>query len=103
MLTVKETAGQLKVSIATVYLLCEQRLLPHVRIGVGRGTIRVQEEDLKRFLEKAMVRNDPEPPAGSKSSAGQPFKHLDGERLIASWKRQGVGKGRRSAAKDSTQ
>jgi excisionase family DNA binding protein len=53
---VKEAANRLEVGISTVYALCDQGLLPHVRVGLGRGTIRISEDDLRVFLEKC--RND---------------------------------------------
>ena len=51
LLTVKEASQQLKVSPATVYQLCAEGKLPHVRIGTRRGTIRINETDLQAFLE----------------------------------------------------
>lgn len=53
--TVKQAAERLHVSIATVYQLCAERKLAHHRIGVGRGTIRISEEDLTAFLESCKV------------------------------------------------
>ena len=52
-LTVKEVAERLKVSQACVYALVAQGRLPAVRIGVGRGVIRFNEEDFLEFLEAA--------------------------------------------------
>jgi hypothetical protein len=40
--------------------------------------------------------------AGHAKAAGKPFTHLDGERLTASWQRQGVMRGCPSAAEDLT-
>ncbi len=40
-LTVKEYATLFGVSAATVYAMCASGKLPHVRLGVGRGTIRI--------------------------------------------------------------
>ncbi len=47
-----EVARRLEVSRATVYALCARGLLPHARVGVGRGVIRVNEQDLRVFLER---------------------------------------------------
>jgi excisionase family DNA binding protein len=52
-LTVKQVADQLQVSPATVYHLCAEQRLEHRRIGVGRGTIRISEEHLQKYLEVA--------------------------------------------------
>ena len=50
-LTVSEVAERLNVSVATVYNLVEQSRLAHHRIGVGRGAVRVSEEQLRAYLE----------------------------------------------------
>ncbi len=66
LLTVKEAAERVKVAPATVYLLCAQGRLAHLRVGTGgRGTIRIREQDLAAFLEEVMVR--PEAPGQAKS------------------------------------
>lgn len=56
LLKVKDVAERLKVSLATVYLLCSQGQLPHVRVGArGKGTIRVKEDDLAAFIETSQA------------------------------------------------
>jgi excisionase family DNA binding protein len=50
-LTVKEVAEFLRVSEGCVYSLAAQGVLPSVRIGVGRGVIRFQEEDVSAFIQ----------------------------------------------------
>lgn len=55
LLTVKEVAGRLKVSQACVYQLVAEQKLAHVRIGCGRGAIRIAERDLESFLESCRV------------------------------------------------
>jgi excisionase family DNA binding protein len=72
-LTVKQVAERLQVSAATVYQLCTERKLTHLRVGAGRGTIRVREEDLNAFLGGATVR--PAGPAGPKPPPLR-LKHL---------------------------
>ncbi len=52
MLTVKEVAARLKVSVATVYNLVAQGKLACHRIGTGRGAVRVSEDQLRSFLER---------------------------------------------------
>jgi excisionase family DNA binding protein len=54
-LTVGEAAERLGVSESLVYRLCEDRKLPHVRIGCGRGTIRILESDLDEFIQSCRV------------------------------------------------
>lgn len=51
MLKVKQVAERLNVPKSTVYSLVDNGLLPCVRIGLGRGTIRVEERDLEAFIE----------------------------------------------------
>lgn len=69
LLTVAETAERLRCSRALVYQLCERGRLPHHRLGVGRGTIRVSEGDLEMFLEQNRVEApSPEP--------RMPLKHI---------------------------
>ncbi len=48
---VREAAKRLEVSASIVYGLCAQGRLPHVRVGLGRGTIRISEDDVRSFLE----------------------------------------------------
>ena len=72
MLTVKQVAEKLGVSPTTVYGLCQRRKLRHLRVGLGRGAVRVDEKDLDEYLEGASVgpeRIQPAPPR-------QRFKHL---------------------------
>ena len=40
-LSVREYAVEYGISPATVYAMCAQKKLAHVRLGVGRGTIRI--------------------------------------------------------------
>jgi excisionase family DNA binding protein len=54
-ITVREVSHRLGVSAATIYSLCAVRRLGHIRLGVGRGTIRIREQDLDEYLAKAIV------------------------------------------------
>jgi excisionase family DNA binding protein len=53
--TVREVAEILRVSSATIYALCGNGKLPHIRVGSGRGAIRIRQEDLDAFIEGAVV------------------------------------------------
>ena len=55
MLTVSQVANRLNVSRSTIYNAIESGLLPHHRIGLGRGAIRISEEQLESFLESTKV------------------------------------------------
>jgi excisionase family DNA binding protein len=77
LLTVQQAAERLNVRPSTVYALCAGRKLPHARLGVGRGTIRIDEADLEDYLRSATVRPGeqaaPEPAAcGEKDAAARP-------------------------------
>ncbi len=55
MLTVRDVAVLLKVSQGAVYTLVESGVLPHHRIGAGRGVIRIREDDLDRYIDSCRV------------------------------------------------
>lgn len=52
-LTVKQAAQRLDCSKSLVYALCAAGRLRHYRIGVGRGTIRIEEHDLESVKQEA--------------------------------------------------
>ncbi len=58
-LTVKDAASRLGCSSNLVYLLCSERQLIHHRLGTGRGTIRISEEDLRAFVDTCRVSTNP--------------------------------------------
>ena len=59
MFTIIEVAKHLKCSPALIYALCKEGRLPHLRLGLGRGTIRVQAEDLETFKRECRVQLHP--------------------------------------------
>lgn len=70
-LSVQETAERLGVSPSLVYQWCQERTLPHLRLGTAgrRGKIRIDEADVDAFI------------AASRVEAGQgrtpvPLKHI---------------------------
>lgn len=70
LLTVKDVAARLNVSLSCVYQLVEAGRLPHHRIGLGRGAIRCSESDLSEYLagnrESSQVSESARPPARTK-------------------------------------
>jgi excisionase family DNA binding protein len=56
-LSIRQVAQRAGVSLALVYRWCEERRLPHYRLGgLGRrGRIQVEEADLDAFLESCKV------------------------------------------------
>ena len=93
LLTIKQAAKHLAVSLGTVYDLCAQRKLKHLRVGTGRGTIRIRDEDLDAYMNGATVPSEelttPQP-RSTKAGNSSGFKNLDGDRLLAAWRQQGV-------------
>jgi excisionase family DNA binding protein len=87
-LRVKDVAKRLSCSLSTVYQVIESGALPSHRVGVRQG-IRVSEDDLNEYLSQRRSVTRPQPIAETKRSGVQ-FKHLDGERLRAAWRQQGV-------------
>lgn len=73
MFTVKEVAARLRVSAASIYNLIESGKLACHRIGAGRGTIRVSEEDLSAFLSGCREVTSEAP----KPLPKQKLRHLD--------------------------
>jgi len=52
LLTVKEVAAFLRLSVAETYRLVNSKALNHFLVGPGKGAIRISETDLMTFLEK---------------------------------------------------
>lgn len=86
LLTVREASHRLRASASLVYQLCARGLLDHHRCGLGRGTIRISEKALEAYLEQSKVTTKSHPQGLPKEQ----FKHLDPQRMLAAWKRQGV-------------
>lgn len=51
-LSPKQVATRWSVAKSTVYALIASGMLPHVRVGLGRGTIRIREEDADAYLAR---------------------------------------------------
>jgi excisionase family DNA binding protein len=51
LLTVRQVAERLSISLSATYQIIESKKLMHHRIGVGRGAIRVSEADLMAYHE----------------------------------------------------
>ena len=61
LLTVKQVAERLVVSNAIIYRLIDSGKLAAHRIGMGRGTLRVTEEQLNQFLDENKVQQRQRP------------------------------------------
>lgn len=77
LLTVKEVARFLRLSLAETYRLVNTKSLTHFRVGPGRGAIRISELDVTAFLENRrqgrdiLPREIPSPRRNTK-----PLKHI---------------------------
>jgi excisionase family DNA binding protein len=71
--TVKQVAELLSISAQAVYQLCTKKLLRHLRLGTGRGTLRIPESALGEFVTRSTVEADA--PAEPKAPPAR-LKHL---------------------------
>ncbi len=71
MFSVHQISKRLGVSLACVYALVESKALAHYRIGMGRGTIRISEDQLQTYLGKHEQKSSVKAPA-----APVKLKHL---------------------------
>jgi excisionase family DNA binding protein len=57
MLTPRQAAVRVGVSLSLVYELCQQKLIPHFRLGGKgrRGRILIEESDLAAFIQSCRV------------------------------------------------
>jgi excisionase family DNA binding protein len=55
-MNVQEAAKQLEINTRTVYHLCAAGMLGHMRIGVGRGAIRIDQADIDTFRRQARAK-----------------------------------------------
>ena len=91
MLKLTQVAERLNISLSGCYALVATKQLPVVATGAGGKGYRVTEQDLADFIENRKKGRGPD----SWSRRADPrsprlFKHLDGERLRAAWREQGV-------------
>lgn len=77
-MTAAEAAARLGVHPSLVYRLCRAGRLPHRRIGLGRGAIRILEADLTEFLEASKVEIKAEEPGPGPEPARRPQRAAGG-------------------------
>lgn len=89
MLRVRDIAVRLNISLSKAYELVNRGRIVSCRF---EGAIRVSEEDLQEYVARCKKGRGLRVDERKHSPrAGQPFRHLDGDRLLAAWRRQGVG------------
>jgi excisionase family DNA binding protein len=59
LLTIREVAGKLKISVSSVYRYVESGRFPHIKIGTN---IRFTQEHIAAFLDKNPVKANPDKP-----------------------------------------
>ncbi|MCA9191078.1 MAG: helix-turn-helix domain-containing protein [Planctomycetales bacterium] len=57
LLTVKEVAGLLRLSVSETYKLIKAGDISHFRVGPGRGSIRIDPQAVDDFLDTRSVGN----------------------------------------------
>ncbi len=78
LLTIQETAIRLRLTASSVYRLVNRGLLQAIRVGYGRGRLRIEETDLQAYLD-----------AQRTETAGQPRRHAP--RLALKHLRSSIG------------
>lgn len=56
MLTIKQAADLLGISVALMYALCAAKQIAHERHGLGRGTIRIAPEAIEEYRQSRTVK-----------------------------------------------
>lgn len=54
-MNVRQAAAMLECSVTTTYALLRAGRLPHRRVGLGRGAIRVDRADVEAFIAASRV------------------------------------------------
>ena len=89
-LTVKEAALRAGVSESLIYQVCEERRLPHYRLGGKgkRGRVLIDPVDLETFMQSHRVEGETasSAPVSSGSAVGT-FSELDPRRLQKAWRK----------------
>ncbi len=78
LLTTEEVARRLSVSRSLVYELVVKGKLPHHRVGVGRGTIRISEDDVAEFLRCCRIETREETDKNRMRPSRVKLRHLRG-------------------------
>lgn len=93
-LTINQAAGQLSVAYGTIRNAILAGRLAAYKI---MSTYRIRPADLDAYVESCRIergRQANRPPAPGAKAGGAAFTHLDGDRLLDAWRRQGVPAGR---------
>ena len=79
-MTVTEAALYLGIAKNTVYDAVRQGLLPHLRFGCKKGTIRIRPEDLEEYVQSCLTIGSPnQRSTASKAKSGMPCGESEAE------------------------
>ena len=84
--TVRDAAKILNVSPGLVYALCAEAAIEHERHGLGRGTIRISDDALRAYRERATVGR----PRRRSVAAPGAYRELNAKRLASEWAKRGA-------------
>lgn len=72
-MNVRQAAAMLECSVTTTYALLRAGRLPHRRVGLGRGAIRVAREDVEAFMQASRVEGAGGDPARTHGPAARRY------------------------------
>jgi excisionase family DNA binding protein len=86
--TVQEAAKVLELRPSVVYRLCAEGRLSHLRVGFGRGVIRITQDNLDAYIASCRIeasheakgRGDADTPATVPVRTGLAIRSITGER-----------------------
>ena len=79
-MTVPQAALYLGVAKNTVYDAVREGLLPHLRFGCKKGTIRIRPEDLEEYVQSCLTIGSPSQRSTAKKvKSGMPYGESEGE------------------------
>ena len=76
LMTIKELAERLGISRSSAYQIVEKKLLPVIRVGTGRGVIRITEEDFQAYLNQSRIEVQSEPMRSVPKTPPSRLRHL---------------------------
>ena len=75
LLTVKEVASILRLSLTETYKLVQSGAIVHYRVGPGKGAIRIEEDEVQVFLKNRQIGGG-ERAAVAVPMRTKPLKHI---------------------------
>jgi excisionase family DNA binding protein len=82
LVTAKQAAEMIGLSLSAVYDLLKGGGLPHLRVGLKRRTIRIRRVDVERYLERAEAKVFQSSPPPRKRPIARSLADLEGFELM---------------------